>query len=51
VRTIGFAAGRTTFWEPVVNYLAKTTARVAAVTEPGRRDQEFVGIFEKAVAS
>jgi 5-dehydro-2-deoxygluconokinase len=45
---IGFAVGRTDFWEPLVNLLARKTTREAAVTEIGRRYREFVSIFEKA---
>jgi myo-inositol catabolism protein IolC len=47
---IGFAVGRTDFWEPVVSWRAKKTTREAAVTEMARRYREFVGIFEKAHA-
>jgi 5-dehydro-2-deoxygluconokinase len=45
---IGFAVGRTTFWDPLVDYRAKKIAREAAVAEIARRYQEFAGIFEKA---
>src|SRR5207249_11091561 len=45
---IGFAVGRTDFWEPLVNFLAKKTTREAAVMEIARRYREFVAIFEKA---
>jgi len=45
---IGFAVGRTDFWEPLVDYLAKKTTREAAVAEIARRYEEFVGIFERA---
>ena len=45
---IGFAVGRTDFWEPLVNLRAKRTTRQAAVEEIARRYREFVGIFEKA---
>ena len=47
---IGFAVGRTDFWEPVVNWRAKKTTREAAVREMARRYGEFVDIFEKAHA-
>ena len=40
--------GRSDFWEPLVNLLARKTPREAAVTEMGRRYREFVTIFEKA---
>jgi 5-dehydro-2-deoxygluconokinase len=45
---IGFAVGRTDFWEPLVDYRAKKITREAAVAEIARRYEEFVGIFEKA---
>ncbi len=45
---IGFAVGRTDFWEPLVNFRATRTTRQAAVEEIARRYREFVGIFEKA---
>ncbi len=45
---IGFAVGRTDFWEALVNFLAKKTTRDAAVAEIARRYREFVGIFEQA---
>jgi 5-dehydro-2-deoxygluconokinase len=48
---IGFAVGRTDFWQPLVDYRAKKTTREAAVAEIARRYEEFVGIFEKAHAS
>ena len=44
---IGFAVGRTDFWEPLVNLRAKRTTRQAAVEEIARRYREFVGVFEK----
>ncbi len=45
---IGFAVGRTAFWEPLLGWRAKQTTRQAAVTEIARRYREFVDIFEKA---
>jgi myo-inositol catabolism protein IolC len=45
---IGFAVGRTTFWDPLVDWRAKKITRDAAVAEVARRYQEFVDIFEKA---
>jgi myo-inositol catabolism protein IolC len=45
---IGFAVGRTTFWDPVVDWRAKKTTREAAVAEIARRYREWVDIFEKA---
>jgi myo-inositol catabolism protein IolC len=44
---IGFAVGRTSFWDPLVNWLAKKITREDAVNEIVRRYQEFVGIFEE----
>jgi 5-dehydro-2-deoxygluconokinase len=45
---IGFAVGRTDFWEPLVSYRAEKITREAAVAEIARRYEEFVGIFEEA---
>lgn len=45
---IGFAVGRTTFWDPLVDWRANKCTREAAVAEVARRYQEWVGIFEKA---
>jgi myo-inositol catabolism protein IolC len=45
---IGFAVGRTTFWDPLVDWRANKTTREAAVTEIARRYREWVGIFENA---
>jgi 5-dehydro-2-deoxygluconokinase len=47
---IGFAVGRTDFWEPLVLWRDKKTTRKAAVTEVARRYREFVDTFEKAHA-
>jgi myo-inositol catabolism protein IolC len=43
---IGFAVGRTSFWEPLVEMRAKKKTREAAVAEIARRYREFVDIFE-----
>jgi myo-inositol catabolism protein IolC len=43
---IGFAVGRTTFWDPLVDWREKKIARDAAVAEIARRYQQFVEIFE-----
>ncbi|MEO6809415.1 MAG: DUF2090 domain-containing protein, partial [Isosphaeraceae bacterium] len=48
---IGFAVGRTTWWDPLVAWRANQTTREAAVTEIARRYREWVDIFEKARAS
>jgi 5-dehydro-2-deoxygluconokinase len=45
---IGFAVGRTTFWDPLINLRDKKTTRQAAVTEIARRFREWVDIFESA---
>jgi 5-dehydro-2-deoxygluconokinase len=45
---IGFAVGRTTFWDPLVDWRAKKTTREAAMVEIARRYTEWVNIFEKA---
>jgi 5-dehydro-2-deoxygluconokinase len=45
---IGFAVGRTTFWDPLVDMRAKKITREAAVTEISRRYREWVDIFEKS---
>ncbi len=44
---IGFAVGRTTFWEPLVDWRAGKFVRESAVAEIARRYQEFVSIFER----
>jgi myo-inositol catabolism protein IolC len=48
---IGFAVGRTVFWEPLIDWRAKKITREAAVTEISRRYQRLVDTFEKARAS
>jgi 5-dehydro-2-deoxygluconokinase len=45
---IGFAVGRTTFWDPLVDCRAGKITREAAAQEIARRYREWVGIFEKA---
>jgi 5-dehydro-2-deoxygluconokinase len=45
---IGFAVGRTTFWDPLVDLRAGKVTRAAAVTEIARRYREWVDIFESA---
>ena len=47
---IGFAVGRTSFWDPLVDMRAKKITREAAANEIARRYQEFVDIFETARA-
>lgn len=43
---IGFAVGRTSFWDPLVDWRGKKITRDAAVAEIARRYQEFAEIFE-----
>ena len=45
---IGFAVGRTVFWEPLVSLRDKKTTREEAVAEIARRYRKFVDVFEKA---
>jgi 5-dehydro-2-deoxygluconokinase len=47
---IGFAVGRTTFWDPCVDFLAGKITRDDAVREIARRYREWCDIFEKAKA-
>jgi 5-dehydro-2-deoxygluconokinase len=47
---IGFAVGRTDFWEPLINYRAHKETREDAVSEIARRYREFVDVFENAHA-
>lgn len=46
---IGFAAGRTIFWDPLVAWRARSIARNDAVAEVARRFHEFVDVFEGAL--
>jgi 5-dehydro-2-deoxygluconokinase len=48
---IGFAVGRTDFWDPLVTFRAGKIAREAAVAEIARRYRQFVEIFEHAPSS
>jgi 5-dehydro-2-deoxygluconokinase len=48
---IGFAVGRTVFWEPLIEWRDKKITREAAVTEIARRYRGFVDVFENARAS
>ena len=45
---IGFAVGRTSFWDAVSGYRAQTLTRAEAGTQIARRLREWVGIFESA---
>ena len=44
---IGFAVGRTTFWDAVAGYRAQTLSRAEAAVDISRRLREWVGIFER----
>jgi len=46
---IGFAVGRTDFWEPLVGWRAKKSTRDEAVNAIARRFREYVDIFEVKV--
>jgi myo-inositol catabolism protein IolC len=48
---IGFAAGRTDFWQPLVDLRDKKISRETAVNQMARRYREFVDAFEGAQAS
>jgi 5-dehydro-2-deoxygluconokinase len=48
---IGFAVGRTDFWEPLVGWRAQKVTREAAVAEIAHRYREFADIFERARAT
>ena len=45
---IGFAVGRTVFWDPLVAWRGKKATREQAVAEIAGRYREFVGLFERA---
>jgi 5-dehydro-2-deoxygluconokinase len=45
---IGFAVGRTTFWNPLVEYRANRLSRDAAVSQIAASYREWVNLFERA---
>jgi myo-inositol catabolism protein IolC len=45
---IGFAVGRTTFWDPLVSWRGNQISRDEAVNQISGRFREWVGLFEKA---
>jgi myo-inositol catabolism protein IolC len=47
---IGFAVGRTDFWQPLVDFRAKKITREAAVAQIAGRYRKFVQVFENARA-
>jgi myo-inositol catabolism protein IolC len=48
---IGFAVGRTTFWDALVDYRAKKITRDQAVARIAANYREWVNVFEKARAA
>jgi len=48
---IGFAVGRTTFWDAVADYEAKTATRQEAAFRIAQRFREWAAIFSRARAS
>jgi 5-dehydro-2-deoxygluconokinase len=48
---IGFAVGRTTFWNPLVNYRANKIPRETAVAQIAASYREWVDLFETATTS
>jgi myo-inositol catabolism protein IolC len=47
---IGFAVGRTTFWDPLLAWREQKSSREVAVAEIARRYGQWVDVFEKAHA-
>jgi 5-dehydro-2-deoxygluconokinase len=45
---IGFAVGRTDFWDPLMNFRAGQVTREQAVAQIAARYREFVDVFEGA---
>jgi len=45
---IGFAVGRTTFWSPIADFLAKKITREQAASRIADRYGEWAAIFERA---
>jgi myo-inositol catabolism protein IolC len=45
---IGFAVGRTTLWDPLVDYCAKRVSRDTAVGRIATSYRDWVKLFEKA---
>jgi myo-inositol catabolism protein IolC len=48
---IGFAVGRTTFWDPLIAWREQKSSREAAAAEIARRYRQWVDVFAKAHAS
>jgi hypothetical protein len=45
---IGFAVGRTTFWDPLISYRDNKITRPEAVAKIAASYREWVDLFEKA---
>jgi len=45
---IGFAVGRTTFWDPLMAWKEQKISRKAALAEIAQRYRQWVDTFEKA---
>jgi myo-inositol catabolism protein IolC len=48
---IGFAVGRTTFWDPLIAWREQKSSREAVAAEIARRYRQWVDVFAKAHAS
>jgi len=48
---VGFAIGRTVFWEPLIAWRSKQATRDQTVAEIARRYSQFVDLFERKHAS
>jgi myo-inositol catabolism protein IolC len=48
---IGFAVGRTNFWNPLINFKAEKIGRERATWEIARSFQKFADTFEKSISS
>jgi myo-inositol catabolism protein IolC len=48
---IGFAVGRTVFWDPLVAWRSKKVTREQTVAAIAKRCREFVDLFERANTS
>jgi myo-inositol catabolism protein IolC len=48
---IGFAVGRTTFWDPLIAWREQKSSRDEAVVEIARRYRQWVDVFAKAHAA
>jgi myo-inositol catabolism protein IolC len=48
---VGFAVGRTVFWDPLVAWRSKRTTRDQTIAEIARRYRQFVDLFERKDAN